>query len=178
MSDATHLTNFSGNKNVWPVYMMIGNLSALVRMATTMHSLLLVALLPIAIKMHDIPLSRYNEQKEHNRMILQYVLHPILGPLMCADRRVFFAWCADSHFRRCVASPAAGIADYPEYRGLPKPDLLHTMQQGMLKHLLGWLSVFLKQYKCFEAFNNIWLSVPTYLDIVQPRQTYKEVSSW
>ena len=24
---------------------------------------------------------------------------------------------------------------------LPKPDLLHTMQIGMLKHLLGWLQV-------------------------------------
>jgi hypothetical protein len=61
---------------------------------------------------------------------------------------------------------------------LPKPDLLHTMQLGMLKHLLGWLSVFLKQHKRFEAFNNIWLSVPAYLDMVQPRRTYEEVSSW
>jgi hypothetical protein len=49
---------------------------------------------------------------------------------------------------------------------------------GMLKHLLGWLSVFLKQHKCFEAFNNIWLSVPAYLDMAQPWQTYKELSSW
>jgi len=38
---------------------------------------------------------------------------------------------------------------------LPKSDLLHTMQLGMLKHVLGWLSVFLKQHKHFEAFNNI-----------------------
>ena len=63
MSDATHLTNFSGDKKAWPVYMTIGNLSASTRMATAMHSVLLVALLPIAIKMRDIPLSRYNEQK-------------------------------------------------------------------------------------------------------------------
>ena len=61
---------------------------------------------------------------------------------------------------------------------LPKPDLLHTMQLGMLKHLLGWLSKFLKQHNRFEAFNNIWLSVPVYLDMVQPRRTYEEVSSW
>jgi hypothetical protein len=218
-------------------------------MAPAMHSVLLVALLPIAIKMRDIPLSRYNEQKNHNRMILQHVLRHILGPLIRADRRVFFAWCADGHFRRCVASPAAWIADYPEHRDLhnikngvcywcecpkaemgqlparpypvrdhdkyrvlsvtnttaanarlasldvhqgsnvfwdldcmtsdlPKPDLLHTMQLGMLKHLLGWLSMFLKQHKRFEAFNNIWLSVPAYLDMAQPRRTYEEVSSW
>jgi len=87
-------------------------------MATAMHSVLLVTLLPIAIKMRDIPLSQYNEQKEHNRMILQHVLHHILGPLIRADLRVFFAWCVDGHFRRCVATPAAWIADYPEHRDL------------------------------------------------------------
>jgi len=78
MSDATHLTNFSGDKKVWPVYMTIGNLSASARMATAMHSVLLVALLAIAIKMRDIPLNRYKEQKEHNRMVLQHVLRHIL----------------------------------------------------------------------------------------------------
>jgi len=61
-SDTTHLMNFSGDKKAWPVYMTIGNLSASARMATAMHSLLLVMLLPIAIKMRDIPLSRYKEQ--------------------------------------------------------------------------------------------------------------------
>jgi len=66
MSEATRLTNFSGDKKAWPVYMTIGNLSASARMATAMHSVLLVALLPITIKMRDIPLSRYKEQKEHN----------------------------------------------------------------------------------------------------------------
>jgi len=215
MSDTTHLTNFSSDEKAWSVYMTIGNLSASARMATAMHSLLFVALLLIAIKMRDIPLSRYNEQKEHNRMILQHVLRHILGPSIRVDRRVFFAWCVDGHFRHCLASPATWIADYPEHRNLhniknsvcywckcpkaemgqlpvrpypmhdhnkyralsvantatantrlasfdvhqgsnvfwdldcvtsnlPKPDLLHTMQLGMLKHLLGWLSVFLK----------------------------------
>jgi Plavaka transposase len=249
MSDATHLTNFSGDKKAWPVYMTIGNLSSSARMAPAMHSVLLIALLPIAVKMRDIPLSRYTAQKEHNRMVLQHVLRHILGPLMRPDRRIFYARCADGHFRRCVASPAAWIADYPEHRDLhnikngvcywcecpqsemgelpaqpypprdhdkyrtlsvansaaanarlarvdvhqganvfwdldcvtndlPKPDLLHTIQLGMLKHLLGWLSEFLKQHKRFEAFNNIWLSVPAYLDMTQPRRAYEEVSSW
>jgi hypothetical protein len=61
---------------------------------------------------------------------------------------------------------------------LPKPDLLHTIQLGMLKYLLGWCSVFLKQHERFEVFNNIWLSVPVYLDMAQSRRTYNEVSSW
>ena len=198
--------------------------------------------------MRDIPPSEYKELKEPNRMVLQHVLLHILGPLMRAEHRVFFAWCADGPFRRCVASPVTWIADYPEHRelhnikngvcwckclqaemgqlpvrpypicdhdkyrvlsiantatanarlagfdvhqgynilwdldcmtsNLPKPDLLHTMQLGMLKHLLGWLSMFLKLHNRFKAFNNIWLSVPAYLDMVQPWQMYEEVSSW
>jgi len=115
MSDATQLTNFSGDKKAWPVYMTIGNLSTSACMATAMHSVLLVALLAIAIKIRNIPHSRYKEQKEHNRMVLQHVLHHILGPLMHAEHRVFFAWCADGHFRCCIASPVTWIADYPEH---------------------------------------------------------------
>jgi hypothetical protein len=249
LSDATHLTNFSGDKKAWPVYMTIGNLSTTIRMAPSYHGILLIALLPIPIKMRDVPVSQHNAQKEHNRMIQQHVLRHVLGPLMDTDRRIFYARCADDYFRRCVASPAAWIADYSEHRDLhnikngscywcecphdemgefpvkpyerrdhtlyrtlsdantpaakarltrhgvhqgsnvlwhldcvvsdlPKPDLLHTMQLGMLKHLLGWLQDFLKQHKRLEAFNNIWLSVPPYLDMAQPQKAYGEVSSW
>jgi len=52
------------------------------------------------------------------------------------------------------------------------------MQLGMLKHLLGWLTVFLKQHKRFEAINNISLSVPAYLDMPQPWRMYEDMSSW
>ena len=72
-SDATQLSNFSCDKKVWPVYMTIGNLSTTIRMAPSYHGILLIALLPIPLKMHNIPTSQYNSQKEHNRMIL---LHP------------------------------------------------------------------------------------------------------
>jgi hypothetical protein len=61
---------------------------------------------------------------------------------------------------------------------LPKPDLLHTMHIGMLKHLLTWLHEFLKQHKRLEMFNNIWLSEPAYLDMTKPRCSYAEVLRW
>jgi hypothetical protein len=41
---------------------------------------------------------------------------------------------------------------------LPKPDVLHTMQLGMLKHLLEWIHALLKQYNRLDRFNAIWLS--------------------
>jgi hypothetical protein len=73
LSDATHLTNFSSDKTAWPVYMMIGNLSTTIRMAPSYPRILLIALLPIPIKMRDVPISQYDAQKEHNRMIQQHV---------------------------------------------------------------------------------------------------------
>jgi len=68
LSDATHPTNFSGDKNAWPVYMMIGNLSTIVRMPSSQHAILLIALLPIPNKLHDVPISQYTAQKENNRV--------------------------------------------------------------------------------------------------------------
>ncbi|KAF8247426.1 hypothetical protein K440DRAFT_643845 [Wilcoxina mikolae CBS 423.85] len=61
---------------------------------------------------------------------------------------------------------------------LPKPDLLYTMQIGMLKLLLSWLHEFLKQHRRLHKFNDIWLSVPSYLDMTKPRCAYEEVSYW
>lgn len=253
MSDATHLTNFCGDKKAWPIYMTIGNLSAAARMKHTMHAVLLVALLPIPIKMRDIPLKKRNAQREHNRMISQQVLQHVMQGLLYAENenRNFYARCADGGYRYCYPTMAGWMADYPEHRDLhnikngvcywcecpqgemgdlsrrkdqhplrdhtlyrqlserntpesiaslkqhnvnpgfnilwyldcvtselPKPDLLHTMQIGMLKHLLQWLHEFLKQHKRLDKFNDIWLSVPAYLNMTKPRCAYEEVSRW
>jgi hypothetical protein len=59
---------------------------------------------------------------------------------------------------------------------LPKPYLLHTMHIGMLNHLLEWLQAFLRDHRRFDRFNNLWLSVPPYLNTAAPRLTYGEVS--
>jgi hypothetical protein len=108
ISDATHLTNFSGAKKAWTLlYMTIGNQSASTYMVMAMYSMLLVALLPIAIKIRNIPISRYNEQKEYNRMILQHVLrHGYLGTFhVCGSMgilRLMYGWPLQT--LRCFAS--------------------------------------------------------------------------
>jgi len=253
MSDGTHLTNFCGDKKAWPVYMTIGNLSAAARMKHTMHGVLLVALLPIPVKMRDIPLKKRNAQRERNRMVSQHVLQHVMHGLLNSEteNRNFYACCADGRFRYCCPTLAGWMADYPEHRDLhniksgvcywcecpqgemgdlrerndqhplrdhtlyrqlseantpesnadlkrrnvnpgfnilwhldcitselPKPDLLHTLQINMLKHLLTWLHEFLKQHKRLDKFNDIWLSVPAYLDMSKPRCAYEEVSRW
>jgi hypothetical protein len=61
---------------------------------------------------------------------------------------------------------------------LPKPDLLHTMQLRMLKHLLGWLQQLMKMFKQLSKYNMLWLSVLAYLTMMKPKKSYEEVSQW
>ena len=46
LSDSTHLTAFVGDTKIWPVYMTIGNLSSVIRMKPTTHSVVMIAVLP------------------------------------------------------------------------------------------------------------------------------------
>ncbi|KAF8414714.1 hypothetical protein EV426DRAFT_579159 [Tirmania nivea] len=55
-SDQTHLTNYSGNKKLWPRYMSIGNIKSTVRNKPTMNAWIPIALLPVPPKwLHKIP---------------------------------------------------------------------------------------------------------------------------
>jgi hypothetical protein len=61
MSDGTHLANFAGDKTEWPVSMIICNLSSKIRQMPSMHSVVMVALLPIPINNRNIPQKRLND---------------------------------------------------------------------------------------------------------------------
>jgi hypothetical protein len=45
---------------------------------------------------------------------------------------------------------------------LPKPDLLHTMQIGMLDHLQKWIFHIMKMHETLDKYNAIWLSMPAF----------------
>jgi len=61
---------------------------------------------------------------------------------------------------------------------LPKPDLLHTIQIGMLDHLQKWIFHFMKTHKHLDKYNAIWVSVPAYHDLTPKTKSYEEVSQW
>jgi len=61
---------------------------------------------------------------------------------------------------------------------LPKPDLLHTIQIGMLDHLQEWIFHFIKTHERLNKYNAIWLSVPAYLDLTPKNKSYEEISQW
>jgi hypothetical protein len=115
MSDATHLTNFAGDKKAWPVYMTVGNLSSAVRNRPATQSVLLVALLPVPIKLRDVAASERDWQHEHNRLVTQHVLRHIIALLSHSGGGIFTARRADGHYRCCYATVAAWLADYPKH---------------------------------------------------------------
>ena len=49
-SDKTHLTNFSGDKAAWPLYMTLGNIKKEIRRQSSKRAWVLVALLPVLPK--------------------------------------------------------------------------------------------------------------------------------
>lgn len=65
-----------------------------------------------------------------------------------------------------------------EVHHLPKPDLLHTIWLGMMKHLMEWLLAFLEKHDRLHVFNQIWKTVPPFHDISPVNKTYSEVSQW
>jgi len=61
---------------------------------------------------------------------------------------------------------------------LPKPDLLWTMQIGMLDHLQSWILHIVKTHERLDKYSAIWLSVPVYHDLTAKDRSYEEVSQW
>jgi hypothetical protein len=61
---------------------------------------------------------------------------------------------------------------------LPKPDLLHCMQLGILNHLLEWVTDFLQESQRLELFNQLWVSIPPYQDMLRPKKSFQEVGQW
>jgi len=213
--------------------MTIGNLSSKIRQMPTMHSIIMVALLPIPINNRNISQKWLDEQRQTNQEVLNKVLRQVLQPLTfkqnpSTESRYYNVLCADGNFRHCKLVPAAWLADCPDYSDLhhlerhvcfwcecpknklgdyvppekqhfrwdhnlyrtltdantkvanaklsscyvhqgfnvfrhipcivshlPKPDLLHTMQIGMLDHLQKWIFHFMKMYEWLDKFNAI-----------------------
>jgi hypothetical protein len=120
ISDETHLTHFPGDKKAWHLYMTIGNLSTKVRCKPTMQSVVLVALLPIHLKMIKMAESLKEIQREWNAKVANRVLEYIFRSLGSAERCKFNALCADGKRRLCHPHISGWFADYPEILEMTK----------------------------------------------------------
>ncbi|KAG8743109.1 hypothetical protein FRC11_014025, partial [Ceratobasidium sp. 423] len=109
-SDATQLTNFSGGKSAWPVYISIGNIPKGIRAQVSNYSTLLLAYLPVAKFDCFTKKERGNEKAK----LFHESMQTILEPLVKAGNEGVEMECGDGFVRRCFPILAAYIADNPE----------------------------------------------------------------
>ena len=111
MSDQTNLTNFSGEKKAWLVYMTIGNLPSTILNRPGSMVILLPGLLPIRSKLANSSWAN-KLQRLINAETLCGVFELIFAPLNSAARQGAPIDCADGKIRRCFPIMSGWIADH------------------------------------------------------------------
>ncbi|KAF7333807.1 hypothetical protein MVEN_02337600 [Mycena venus] len=109
-SDKTRLSQFSGDKQAWPVYLSVGNLSKATRSKPSERATVLLGYIPVC---------KLNCFSKQNRSAAGYQLFHrcmriMLDSLVSAGNDGVDMLCADGRMGRVYPILAAYIADYPE----------------------------------------------------------------
>ncbi|EIM83128.1 uncharacterized protein STEHIDRAFT_42526, partial [Stereum hirsutum FP-91666 SS1] len=125
-TDKTHLTQFSGNKSAYPVYLTLGNIPRSIRrrpsqLGTTnvrhnhnrhQHACILIGYLSTD-KLDSSDLTAHEKRARGQRLFHESMRH-ILHPLIKAGSEGVKMTCADGLIRRIHPVLASYVADYPE----------------------------------------------------------------
>ena len=99
-SDATHLTNYSGDSKVWPLYMSIGNIKSSTRNKPRNHAWVPVGLLLVGPKrVKKVPGWSAEKQEQESIKVLHNLLEIILRPLSNKAHDGIQVKCADEVIR-------------------------------------------------------------------------------
>ena len=113
--DQTQLTNFSGDKKAWPVYVTIGNILSQTRNSPAKMPILLLALLPVPLKLMGDSGRADEAPRQTKADALQAVFDLILAPLQEVVQEGTMMDCADGKTRLYFPILAAWIADHAEH---------------------------------------------------------------
>src|SRR5205807_6416026 len=118
LSDQTHLTNFSGDKKAWPVYMTVGNILSRTRNSPVKMPVLLLALLPVPPKFTGESARADETQRQINADVLQAVFDLIFAPLQPVAQEGTVMDYSDGKTRLCFPILSAWIADHAKHATL------------------------------------------------------------
>ncbi|KAG6808947.1 hypothetical protein H0H92_002281 [Tricholoma furcatifolium] len=107
-SDKTSLTNFSGDKQAYPVYLAIGTTAAEIRRQPSAHAMVLVGYIPVC------KLECFSAKRVEGYQLFHDCMRKIMVPLIEAGKEGVSMQCADGFVRKVYPILAAYIADYPE----------------------------------------------------------------
>ncbi|EGN96438.1 hypothetical protein SERLA73DRAFT_26591, partial [Serpula lacrymans var. lacrymans S7.3] len=111
-TDKTQLTQFSGNKFAYPVYLTLENLPRSMRRKPSKHACILIAYLSVSKNVGDNlskkQKSAHIQQLFHDSMCI--VLEPLIEPGKCGME----VTGGDGRVRRIHPILACYVADYPE----------------------------------------------------------------
>ncbi|RPA72164.1 hypothetical protein BJ508DRAFT_194722, partial [Ascobolus immersus RN42] len=114
-SDETFQTNFSGDKNIWPLNITVGNIPSAHRNKPTSSAWRLLALLPIRPKRADNTKANSDEEKQSALEAVQSVLELVLAQLKPLWVNGMEILCPDGEVRVGHLAIAGWLGDYPEY---------------------------------------------------------------
>jgi hypothetical protein len=109
-TDKTRLTNYSGNKQAYPVYMTITNLDKAVRRKTSAHSQILLGYLPVP----TFDNFNTNTKSTASQEFFHRCMEMIIEPLIDAGKNGIEMVCADGWKRRIFPFLAIYVGDAPE----------------------------------------------------------------
>ena len=111
-TDKTQLTQFSGNKSAYPVYLTLGNIPRSIRRKPSEHACILLGYLPVS-KVGKENLTK-RERKARSQRLFHMAMRIILKPLVRAGLEGMDVTSGDGTVRRVYPVLAAYVADYPE----------------------------------------------------------------
>lgn len=111
-TDKTQLTQFSGNKSAYPVYLTLGNIPQSIRRRPSQHACILIGYLSVS-KVRGANLTAQEKSSRVQRLFHES-LRIILEPLRTAGKQGVEMTGGDGNVRRVYPILAAYVADYPE----------------------------------------------------------------